>query len=647
MKAPAVLFLIFFAVMTVVTATGDFVNEDYEKIQLNAEFLKQGPLWAKFFAPEAGFEFFYYRPVNNLFSAVLMRLFGDGSAGPFRAAAAAAFSLAVLSVYALARRVGAGPRASLAAAVFFALHPLNSWLIFQGAWIGNSLVLPAMLLAWIAFDRASDHPSGWRLAGAGAAVYLACLCKDSGLLLVPILIPPAVWGIRGETRGRYAALGAAAAGAAAYLVQRAWVIESQSGVLTLGKLGYSLSYAGSSFLQYGWEALSGGTRNFAKPLLPLVGWPLTLALLAGFVWLLRRLSLKGRPVVAALVWVLGVSLWEVVTSTLVSREMAASRVTLALAVSSALAALVLSGPRAVPVKAAVLAMWMAWFAWQTGGHVWASMDAGRFYRYHNGRPYNWKTLFTEARLAHYRGKNDENIRLLEKSLEFSDRPVIHNNLALALAKAGRMDEARRHIQLAVQVEPGRPDYHYTLGLILEEEGDIAGAIAHYSAAIRSDPRHLKALMRLAHALAKHGQNEEALLTYRDALDLMPQTPAIHNNLGMELVRQGQIDKAVIHFEEAARIDPDYSKAYNNLGMVMAMQGRIEEAVRFFQSAIRAEPQYAKAHNNLGIAFMKLGKPREARLEFEEAVRIDPKFEDALRNLEMSGRPEASPPQAAP
>jgi Tfp pilus assembly protein PilF len=102
--------------------------------------------------------------------------------------------------------------------------------------------------------------------------------------------------------------------------------------------------------------------------------------------------------------------------------------------------------------------------------------------------------------------------------------IIEEDLGVALAKSGALEEGREHLAEALRIKPNGASVHYNLGLWLAMEGKPAESAAHYREAIRLRPNYPKALNNLAWMLATHPDprlrnGEEALQLARRASDL--------------------------------------------------------------------------------------------------------------------------------
>jgi Flp pilus assembly protein TadD len=180
----------------------------------------------------------------------------------------------------------------------------------------------------------------------------------------------------------------------------------------------------------------------------------------------------------------------------------------------------------------------------------------------------------------------------------SNNHFAHNNLGVALARGGRLDEATYHYSQALRIKPDRAEVHNNLGNALAAQGNVDRAVGHYSQALEIDPHNARAYNNLGNLLANQGKTEEAINHYTEALKLEPDYAGAHYNLGTVLAEQGRTEEAINHITEALRLMPYWAGAHNNLGVLLERRGRLDEAIRHYFEALRLDPNYAKARTNL-------------------------------------------------
>src|SRR5262245_44671974 len=103
------------------------------------------------------------------------------------------------------------------------------------------------------------------------------------------------------------------------------------------------------------------------------------------------------------------------------------------------------------------------------------------------------------------------------------------NLAITLAREGKLDEAVAEFGGIVADRPKSPEAHFNLGLVLLDANDLSGAEQHL----------------------------------RKAVELNPAYPEAQNSLGLTLQRQGNREGAAEAFRAALKLDPQYVEARNN------------------------------------------------------------------------------------
>jgi Flp pilus assembly protein TadD len=192
----------------------------------------------------------------------------------------------------------------------------------------------------------------------------------------------------------------------------------------------------------------------------------------------------------------------------------------------------------------------------------------------------------------------------------SDNLAIRYNLAHALGKQGRLDEATVHFTEALRIKPDFFDAAINLGITLSERGKFAEAVGYLERAVQLKPDSGKAHLQLALALAQSGKNGEAVSHFTRALEVAPDDPEVHTNWGLMLARLGRLREASDQLNEAIRLDPNIAEAHNNLGLVLLMQGNPEKSIPHFSTALRLKPDLKVAQDNLNRAQAQINARRE-------------------------------------
>jgi tetratricopeptide (TPR) repeat protein len=126
----------------------------------------------------------------------------------------------------------------------------------------------------------------------------------------------------------------------------------------------------------------------------------------------------------------------------------------------------------------------------------------------------------------------------------------HDNLAIALAKSGQIDQAIEHCQEALRINPNDSTAHNNLGLIFTNMGRLPQALEHFKAAVGSNPTDAPAHCNYGNALAKLGRPADAILHYQEAIRLRPNYVQAWNNLAAAYADTGRPPEAVAAAEKA-------------------------------------------------------------------------------------------------
>ena len=205
-------------------------------------------------------------------------------------------------------------------------------------------------------------------------------------------------------------------------------------------------------------------------------------------------------------------------------------------------------------------------------------------------------------------------------------PRVYNNLANALEKQGKLEQAVElyHKSLRLLPDSKEPKYnlarlHNSRGVALEKEKKVDDAIAQYREALRLRPDYYAAHYNLADALASQGKYTEAVDSFFKALKLRPADVRAHYRTALCLFQLKRTDEAVGHLREVVQLRPQDGKLRQNVAEILAGWGQIEQAVAEYRQAMRLEPDWAEPVNNL--AWLLATHPDARFRNGPEAVRL--------------------------
>ncbi|CAA7614917.1 hypothetical protein MCP1_150049 [Candidatus Terasakiella magnetica] len=128
-----------------------------------------------------------------------------------------------------------------------------------------------------------------------------------------------------------------------------------------------------------------------------------------------------------------------------------------------------------------------------------------------------------------------------------------SNLAVALHKLGRLDEAMAQVRAALSLTPGEADCYYNFGNILRQKACPGEAAIAQGRAVHLRPDHAKAWHALGLARMDLGRVEDGVSAIQGAMALCPQDPYAHLALSEALFHLGRSAEGWERYEHRHRL----------------------------------------------------------------------------------------------
>jgi tetratricopeptide (TPR) repeat protein len=558
------------------------------------------------------------------------------------------------AVYALVRAFGGSARAGWIAGALFAVHPMHvaavAWLASLKNVLSTTFALLA-ILAYLRFARqaaasgqaatrgygASHAALRWYLAALAALT--AALLSKSATITVPfslLLADRLVVGRRGwRTIWPILPMLAVAIGLAAITAHEEWNVEARRYAEPLPER--PLAAAGALWFYLGkffwpldlrtiyprWE-VSWSPLWIAALVAALASAALVFAArrqLGGTtVWGCAHFAISLGPVLGLLEF--GYLYRSPVSDHFVYLASVGVLMIVGLYADRVLAALERLRPAASRALSAVVVVIVAGLGLKTWHQVQVWRDAVSFWSFTvAGNP---SDLFAREQLAlalERAGRLQESAGVWQELIEADpNQPRNHVNLGSALYRLGRGGEAMRAFQTALSLDPDFAPAHYNIAYLLATQDRAAAALPFASEAVRLNPQDWEAQALLAELCLKVGDLDRAVEHSLTVGELQKDNPAVQLAVAHVLTRAGRFAEALAAARRAVQLDANHLEAAAELAWLLATmpdpaRRRPTEALELALRACR------QADFRSAPALLALAAAHAAEGRFDHAVEL--------------------------
>jgi tetratricopeptide (TPR) repeat protein len=238
-------------------------------------------------------------------------------------------------------------------------------------------------------------------------------------------------------------------------------------------------------------------------------------------------------------------------------------------------------------------------------------------------PENAETMHIMALISAAGKQFDHAIEWDFRAVRKNPNPAYLATLGQSLLSVGRLDEALKVIDKAVQLKPDDADLWRNLGLILGELGRFDDAILALQRVLKLDPRDWNTADRAARILYRTGRLDEALVHFSLCDTLRPNHfPTVYGR-ALTLQRLGTLEEALAETKRAHQLEPANADACGHIGNLLRSLGRSEEALAWFDRSLALQPASPTAPRDKAIALVELQRFDEAFSGYRRALALDP------------------------
>ncbi|HXG48502.1 MAG TPA: tetratricopeptide repeat protein, partial [Methylomirabilota bacterium] len=215
--------------------------------------------------------------------------------------------------------------------------------------------------------------------------------------------------------------------------------------------------------------------------------------------------------------------------------------------------------------------------------------------------------------------------LQEAAARLSTRPDFLYDLALAQYSVGRVAEAERNMQQALQLpgafsQTNAARWFVTLTALVRNPTQAPALEAQVRQMLAANGDYVPGLMALGLIEEQRKNPAEARKAYEKALSIYPQfLPASVRLAGLYAEHFGELQRAYDVALKARTAQPEDPELAKVLGKIVYRRKDYPYAVRLFQETTRKVPSDAEAFYYLGLAHHQLQQPAEARQALHQAL----------------------------
>ena len=202
--------------------------------------------------------------------------------------------------------------------------------------------------------------------------------------------------------------------------------------------------------------------------------------------------------------------------------------------------------------------------------------------------------------------------LLEELRRLPEDPITLNNLAVAQAAAGQLDEALETAIRAVEADGTSAAARVNLAAIHDRLGNTESAHDQAAEAARLDPDNVRARGFVCELELVLPRPAEAVDCYRKLNSDFPGQYDFHLKLGVALVKARELPDALGLLESMRTEHPDDTRVLNTLANVHYRMKDYEKSAGILKHAVELDPDDPRLKFNLGMAYLAL-KNRPAAL----------------------------------
>jgi len=214
-----------------------------------------------------------------------------------------------------------------------------------------------------------------------------------------------------------------------------------------------------------------------------------------------------------------------------------------------------------------------------------------------------------------------------------DRPSYDIHSAIALHRAGRLQEAEVAYQYLLRQASHNFDVHHMYALFLWDAGRKNDALHQFKKTIQLDPKFAPALYNFGCLLIETENYKEAIDSLSQAITLSPHSDQLYLARGNAYRYLREFDEAAKNYRNAIALNPRFTEAWSNLGYVLNQLHDYQEALDAYQNALQIESDRYEIYINQANALRALNRYDEALICCKKAEELSQRKQSLVKHTE--------------
>ncbi len=231
------------------------------------------------------------------------------------------------------------------------------------------------------------------------------------------------------------------------------------------------------------------------------------------------------------------------------------------------------------------------------------------------------------------GRVDRAVEVYRQALRLApEHGAIWANYGQALYAADRLDQARAAFLRAIELWPEQPEPYNNLGNVYHRRGQSERAAIWYEQALTRQPAdRARVLLNLAGTNRDMKRLETARQQVNQVLELEPDLPAALFELARIERAAGDWEAAIRPLRTLVQQDSTHLPAQAEWGEILAAAGAHAQAIEQFEAALEHDARYGRALFGLGGSAYALGRREQARAAYQSFLQVWDR-DDQRRNV---------------